>query len=100
MDRDDTALARAITARDRLVRRMTFWEKWRGTLMLPMIFAGGGAGLALGWTIETALHWPDRTRFFGAVIGILLIGRFVTSFFDASKLEVAGRRVQQLRGRS
>jgi len=99
MSAEDPALARAIAARDRLVRRMTFWEKWRGTLILPLIGAGGAVGLAIGYGIETALHWPDRTRFFGAVFGILAIGRAVTGFFDASKLEVAGRRVQQLQRR-
>jgi hypothetical protein len=93
---DDEALERAVRERDRLLARMTFWEHWRGTLMLPLIAIGGAAGLGLGYVIEIALHWPDRTRFFGAVIGILLVGRFVTAFFDASKLEVARRRVQEL----
>ncbi len=96
---NDTQLSRAIAARDRLLRRMTFWEQWRNTLMLPIILAGGAAGLAFGYAIETALHWPDRTRFFGAVIGILVIGRWVTAFFDPSKLDVALRRVQQLQRR-
>jgi hypothetical protein len=96
---DDDALQRAERERDRMLARMTFWEHWRGTLMLPLIAIGGAIGLGIGYAIETALHWPDRTRFFGAVIGILLIGRFVTAFFDASKLDVARRRVQQLSGK-
>ena len=93
---DRSSLASAIAERDRLRARLTFWEDWRNTLMLPLILVGGLVGLGIGYGIETALHWPDRTRFFGAVIGILLIGRFVTAFFDASKLDVARRRVQQL----
>jgi hypothetical protein len=96
MATSDETLARAIAQRDRLLARMTFWEKWRGSLMLPLILVGGFVGLAVGYLVETALRWPDRTRFFGAVIGILAVGRFVTAYFDASKLDVARRRVHQM----
>jgi hypothetical protein len=96
---DDDGLERAVRERDRMLARMTFWEHWRGALMLPLIATGGGIGLGLGYALETALRWPDRTRFFGAVIGILVVGRVVTSYFDASKLEVARRRVDHLKGR-
>jgi hypothetical protein len=91
----DAKLQQAIVDRDRLMRRMTFWEHWRGRLMLPLIVLGGLAGLSLGYVIESALRWPDRTRFVGAVVGILAVGRWVSSYFDARQLEVAARRVQQ-----
>lgn len=86
----------AVRARDRLLARVTFWERRRAVLLLPLIALGGALGLLVGTAVRHALGWPAQTAAFGAVIGIVVIGRLVTSYFDVRQLEAAQRRVESL----
>jgi hypothetical protein len=99
-DEDDTALARATRARDALLARATFWDRWRAVLTGPFILLGAALGYGAGLLLRLLAHFPERTEFYAAVVGILAVGRGVASYFDVRRLEAARRRVESLSSRS
>jgi hypothetical protein len=86
----------AVRARDRLVARVTFWERYRALCMVPLILCGAALGYGVGYVLRVLAHFPEKSEFYAAVIGIVIVGRVVTSFFDVRKLDAARVRVDML----
>jgi hypothetical protein len=93
----DDALARAEKARDRLRDRAEWWEEHKGRALFPAMIVGLVSGYLLGTLVETPLGLGQLPRWFGAVIGLLLVGRAVSSIFDPRRLVAAQKRVDALR---
>lgn len=91
------ALARATLERDRLRDRAAWWEDHKATVLLPAMALGLGVGYAIGLAIGSAVNFTDPTRWFGAVIGLLAVGRGITRHYDPRKLVAAQKRVDLLR---
>jgi hypothetical protein len=92
-------LADAERDRDRLRDRAAWWEDRKGTVLFPAMILGLLGGYAVGLALATAVDLPGPTPWFGAVIGLLAIGRAVSTYFDPRKLLAAQRRVEALRAR-
>ena len=89
--------ARALARRDRLFARMAWWDRWRTTLLLPVIATGAGAGALVGLLLrEQFRRLPGLTVGICAVLGVVAVGRWVTMFFDPRALEMANRRLHAL----
>ena len=93
------SLERATRERDRLRDRAAWWEDHKATVLLPAMILGLGAGYALGYALGALIHFVDPTRWFGAVIGLLAVGRSIASYYDPRKLVAAQKRVDLLRAR-
>jgi hypothetical protein len=95
-----SALDQATRERDRFRDRAAWWEDHKGVVMLPAMIVGLGAGYGLGFGIGSAVGFPDPTRWFGAVIGLLAVGRAIGSYFDPRRLVAAQKRVDHLRAQN
>jgi hypothetical protein len=93
----DDPLDRATRERDRLRERAAWWEEHKATVILPAMILGLTAGYGIGLAIGTLVHLVDPTRWFGAVIGLLAVGRAIASYYDPRKLVAAQLRVDRLR---
>lgn len=91
------ALARAIRARDALRERAAWWEDRKTLVLFPAMIAGFGAGYGLVMAVGSRFALPEASRWFGAVIGVLIVGRGVTTIFDPRRLVAAQKRVDHLR---
>lgn len=94
---DPQALARATRERDALRERAAWWEDRKGVVLFPAMMAGFGAGYGVALAIGSRFALPEQSRWFGAVIGVLVVGRTLTSMFDPRRLVAAQKRVDQLR---
>jgi hypothetical protein len=92
-------LQTAVARRDRLLARATWWDRWRTTMMLPLLGAGAAAGYLVAWIVQRAVRLPPWGDAVGAIVGILVVGRVVTRAFDVSRLAAAERRVADLERR-
>jgi hypothetical protein len=86
----------AAARHDRLSARLMWWDRWRGWAMVPMIVVGLGLGLLVGRGLRRVVTLPEQAEWFVAVLMIVVVGRFVTSFFDVRQLEAARRRRDSL----
>jgi hypothetical protein len=93
------ALLSAERERDKLRERAAWWEDRKGAVMFPAMVLGLAGGYGVGFAINTAVALPGPAPWFGAVIGLLAVGRGVTAFFDPRKLVAAQKRVDALRAR-
>jgi hypothetical protein len=87
---------RAQAVHDRLWARITWWERWRGWMTVPMIAVGLGIGLLLGKGLLKLIPLPWQTEWIVGVLMIVVVGRVVTSVFDVRQLDAARRRVDSL----
>ncbi len=94
---DNSALERATVERDRLRERAAWWEDHKATVLLPAMVAGLAAGYGGGYGVGLALGFTDPTRWFGAVIGLLGIGRLIAGYYDPRRLVAAQKKVDLLR---
>ena len=90
------AVQRARIEHERWVRRITWWEMRRGALTAPLMLVGLLVGGAIGYGIEAAARLPSQTRFVGAVLGVLVVGRVVAWQFAHHRLEAARQRYERL----
>lgn len=91
------ALAAAEDARNRLRARAEWWEEHKGQVLFPSMILGLVGGYFAGASIENVAKVGELSRWFGAVIGLLFVGRIVTSVFDPRRLVAAQKRVDALR---
>lgn len=91
------ALARATRERDALRERAAWWEDRKGIVLFPAMMAGFGAGYALVLGLGKHFVLPEQSRWFGAAIGVLIVGRSLTTMFDPRRLVAAQKRVDHLR---
>jgi hypothetical protein len=91
------SLDRATRERDRLRDRAAWWEDHKATVLFPAMILGLAVGYGLGLAVGTLVHFVDPTRWFGAVIGLLAVGRGIASYYDPRKLVAAQKRVDLLR---
>jgi hypothetical protein len=96
---DDDALDEAERARDHLRSRATWWEDKKGLVLFPAMTVGLVGGYAIGFVLASGLGLPDLTRWFGAVLGVLAVGRAVAAYFDPRRLTAAQQRVDALRAK-
>lgn len=90
-------LETATAQRDRLRERAAWWEDRKGVVLFPAMVLGLVAGYGLVFAIGQAVKLPDPAAWFGAVIGLLAVGRLVSWYFDPRKLIAAQKRVDALR---
>lgn len=93
----DDAIASAEAARDRLRSRAEWWEEHKGQVLFPSMILGLVAGYLVGASLEDVVKVGQLSRWFGAVIGLLFVGRIVASVFDPRRLVAAQKRVDALR---
>lgn len=88
---------RALALRDTLRNRITFWERRRAQLALPLAAVGLGLGWLVGHGLRVALGLDPRADWLVAVVGLVAFGRAVSLWVEPRQLEVAQRRVERLR---
>ena len=93
---EPATVRRARVEHERWLRRITWWEQWRGVLMVPLVLAGLSIGGLIGFWVEGVARLPSQTRFVGAVLGVLAVGRLIAWQFAHHRLEAARQRHLQL----
>ncbi|MEZ4405871.1 MAG: hypothetical protein R3A52_05295 [Polyangiales bacterium] len=92
----DDELSRLRDERERLFKRITWWEAHRTNVLIPVTLAAFGLGLGLGVLLQEAVGLPRQWGFLFAVAFLFIGSRLLDRAFRTTRLDAIDARIASL----